>query len=193
MANCSTFLGRLLECKTYVGGIRGIFVAPKETYGSATIDLQTLVWSLAMNNESTPATLPVWYYELKGNNSFDTTGTSSRANGTTFYESTVTATLTGANAEIMAELQEFGKGEFVMFVWDRNGHLWLLGEESGLGSEMTTSASSWGVELGDAVGTTLTIVTQSTHPPLYNSTAYTSVAEIQAGTDIAPQNPAPTP
>ena len=51
-------------------------------------------------------TLTWFEYDVKGNSSLETTVTSSRENGTTFYTQTLNLTLTYLDAETQQELQK---------------------------------------------------------------------------------------
>ena len=62
--------------------------------------------SRAPTGEATFDGTPTWYeYDVKGNSSLETTVTSSRENGTTFYTQTLNLTLTYLDAETQQELQ----------------------------------------------------------------------------------------
>ena len=65
---------------------------------------------------------PTWYeYDVKGNSSLETTVTSSRENGTTFYTQTLNLTLTYLDAETQQELQKLAVARPYIVVEDYYG------------------------------------------------------------------------
>ena len=96
---CTLTTGRKLPCKSAFGGIKKVYFARFGTYWRITVELQ-LVKQLLMEHLT-------WYeYDVKGNSSLETTVTSSRENGTTFYTQTLNLTLTYLDAETQQELQK---------------------------------------------------------------------------------------
>ena len=83
---CVLTKGRKVPCKSGVGGLKSVYFADFGGLGAITItDFEI----------SAIAGSPTLYqFDLKGNSSFETTVTSSRENGTTFYESTLTLNFT---------------------------------------------------------------------------------------------------
>ena len=78
--------GRKVPCKSAVGGIKTIYFADYGTLGDATIVAGEIT---GVNGT------PDWYqFDVKGNSSMETAITSSRENGTTFYDTTLNMTLT---------------------------------------------------------------------------------------------------
>ena len=82
---CDLTLGRKEPCKDVVGGLRAVYFTDFGDYGTVT---QT-------DDEITDmtGTFTAFKYELKGNSSFEQAITSSRENGTTFFEQTLNLTL----------------------------------------------------------------------------------------------------
>ena len=87
---CLLSTGRKLPCKSAFGGIKNVYLNDFGTIKLTIIDLETCISAVTMEDEA-----PKWFkYEIKGNSSLDTTVTSSRENGTTFYTQTLSLTLT---------------------------------------------------------------------------------------------------
>ena len=83
--SCNLTSGRKVACKSSVGGIKTVYFADYGTLGDATI----------VSGEITALSgTPDWYqFDLKGNSTLETAINSSRENGTTFYETTLTLNL----------------------------------------------------------------------------------------------------
>jgi hypothetical protein len=83
------FIKRRLEvCQTAVGGIDAIYFI---NYG----DMDAITYDATFTDSIATVTgvTSLFKYELKGTNSFEQTITSSRENGTTFVEQTLTFTI----------------------------------------------------------------------------------------------------
>ena len=101
-------------------------------------------------------TQPDWYeYDVKGNSSLETTVTSSRENGTTFYTQTLNLTLTYLDAKTQNELQIIAVGRPYVVVEDYYGNQFLCGFENGM--ECTGGTTVTGAAAGDLSGFTLTM------------------------------------
>ena len=95
---CTLTTGRKVPCKSAFGGIKTVYFADFGDVTAVTVDATT--------KEATITGTPTWYeYDVKGNSSLETTVTSSRENGTTFYTQTLNLTLTYLDAKTQAELQ----------------------------------------------------------------------------------------
>ena len=84
--SCTLSLGRTEPCKDSVGGIKTVYFID---YGTMTVTYD------ATNTDVIDdlGTITAYKYDLKGNNSFEQTITSSRENGTTFFEQALNITL----------------------------------------------------------------------------------------------------
>ena len=90
--SCDITHGRLEQCKDVVGGLQAIYVLNYGDYDPIT----GVTYNLGTDEISAialPAATPIYKFELKGTNSFETTITSSRENGTTFFEQVLAVTL----------------------------------------------------------------------------------------------------
>lgn len=151
---CDLTLGRKIPCKDVVGGIKSVFFV---NYGltltyngsdtDALDDIQT--------DDSSPAAITAFQYDVKGNSSFEQTITSSRENGTTFFEQTLNLTLTKLTKEDHKELKLLSYGRPHVVVHDYNGNAFLMGAEHGC--EVTGGTIVTGAAMGDLSGYTLTL------------------------------------
>lgn len=146
--SCNISLGRLEGCKDAIGGLNAIYFI---NYGA--------METLAITDETVTgisATTPdVFKYDLRGNSNFEQSLTSSRENGTTFAEQTLTVSLKKQDSTTHKEVKLLAYGRPHILVEDNNGSLWLMGEE--FGSEMNATVST-GSGMGDKSGYELTFV-----------------------------------
>ncbi len=148
---CSITIGRKIPCKSAFGGIKKVYFSDYGGIGSVSVNSQdgTADFDLA----GTP--VPAWYeYDVKGNSSLETTVTSSRENGTTFYTQTLNLTLTYLDALTQQELQLLAVGRPYVIVEDYYGNQFLCGAENGM--ECTGGTVVTGAAAGDLSGFTLT-------------------------------------
>ena len=142
--------GRKLPCKSACVGIKRFYFAEYGTIDSIAVDATT---KEATITNGTPA--PEWFeFDVKGNSSLETTVTSSRENGTTFYTQTLNLTLTFLDAQTQAELQTLATARPYVVVEDYYGNSFLCGFENGM--EVTGGTVVTGAAAGDLSGVTLT-------------------------------------
>lgn len=151
--SCDLANGRLEVCKTAVGGIDAIYFVNYGDYTGITYD--------GTNTDvidSVAGVTTLYKFELKGTNSFDQVLNSSRENGTTFAEQTLTFTLKNQDITThkIAKLLAYGRPHVV--VRSRNGNFFFAGLEHGM--EVTTANVSNGTAMGDLNGYTFTMVGQ---------------------------------
>ena len=151
---CNLSEGRKEPCKDVVRGIRKVYFTDFGGYGTVT---QT-------NDEITDmsGTFTAFEYELKGNSSFEQTITSSRENGTTFFEQTLNLTLKKLSKEDNKELKLLAYGRPHVAVEDYNGNVFVMGLEHG--AEVTGGTIVTGAAMGDLSGYTLTLSAQEVLP-----------------------------
>ena len=146
---CTLTTGRKIPCKSAFGGIKKVLFADYGTIASIAVDGTTKEASIT---DSSPA--PSWFeYDVKGNSSLETTVTSSRENGTTFYTQTLNLTLTYLDAKTQAELQTLAVSRPYIVVVDYYGNNFLCGFENGM--ECTGGTVVTGAAAGDLSGFTL--------------------------------------
>ena len=147
---CTLTTGRKIPCKSAFGGIKKVLFADYGTIASIAVDSTT---KEATITDGSPA--PSWFeYDVKGNSSLETTVTSSRENGTTFYTQTLNLTLTYLDAKTQAELQTLAVSRPYIVVVDYYGNNFLCGFENVM--ECTGGTVVTGAAAGDLSGFTLT-------------------------------------
>lgn len=144
---CDLTKGRKEPCKDVVGGLKAVYFTDFGDYGTVT---QT-------DDEITDmdGTFTAYKYELKGNSSFEQAITSSRENGTTFFEQTLNLTLKKLSKEDNKELKLLAFGRPHVAVEDYNGNVFIMGLEHG--AEVTGGSITTGAAMGDLSGYTLTL------------------------------------
>jgi hypothetical protein len=144
---CEISLGRLEGCKDQIGGLNAVYFV---NYGDATWTVSDE--SITGISETTPN---AYKYDLRGNSTFEQSLTSSRENGTTFAEQTLTLSLKKQDAATNKEVKLLAYGRPQIIIEDNNGNYFVMGEE--FGAEMTASTST-GAAMGDKSGYELTFV-----------------------------------
>lgn len=146
--SCNISLGRLEGCKDQVGGLNAIYFLNFDD-ATYTIDASTEEASVV---ESTPN---AYKYDLRGTSTFEQSLTSSRENGTTFVEQTLTVSLKKQDSTTHKEVKLLAYGRPKVLIEDNNGNLFVMGHE--YGAEMNATVST-GAAMGDKSGYELTFV-----------------------------------
>ena len=146
---CDITLGRIEPCKDSVSGLKNCYFVnfgkiTGVTYNATNTDVIDAVTGTSLN---------AYKYELKGTNSLDQTITSSRENGTTFFELSLKLNLKKLTAVDHKQIKLLAYGRPQVIVEMNNGNLFLCGLEYGM--ELTTGNITSGTNLGDASGYTL--------------------------------------
>lgn len=150
---CDIANGRLEVCKDAVGGIDAIYFINYGDYSYPT----DVTYVTGTDTIDTVANVTSLYkYELKGTNTFDQVITSSRENGTSFVEQTLTVTLKKQDAATHKNVKLLSYGRPNIVIKNRNNQFFLAGLEHGM--ELTTANVSNGTAMGDLNGYTLTFV-----------------------------------
>jgi hypothetical protein len=135
-------------CKDSVGGLTAVYFVNFGEMGALTITDETIT--------GIAATTPDAYkYDLRGTSTFEQALTSSRENGTTFAEQTLTVSLKKQDSTTHKEVKLLAYGRPHVIIEDNNGNFFVMGEE--YGAEMTASAST-GAAMGDKSGYELSFV-----------------------------------
>lgn len=154
---CGLNLGRKEPCKDVVGGIKNVYFVDFGDLGNVTEDDEiTNMTGDSSNN------LTAFKYEVKGNSSFETNITSSRENGTTFFEQTLNLTLHKLSKEDNKELKLLAFGRPHVVVEDYNGNCMLMGLEHG--ADVSGGTIVTGAAMGDLSGYTLTLSAMERKP-----------------------------
>jgi len=170
---CAVTKGRSLPCKSSVGGLKNVYI----------LDYSTTI--AALSDSSGTITLPVdgsaefFKYEIKGNSSLETAVTSSRENGTTFYETTLNITLTTIDVATQEEIKLLNRGRAHYVVEDYNGNYFLIGKNNG--AEINSGTIVSGAAMGDLSGFTLVASAQEIAPPFF-----ATAPDVSAVTPIDP-------
>ncbi len=155
---CDLTKGRIEPCKDSVGGLKAVYFADFGDLNATGVNI-TATDSIE-NFDSASGT--VYRYDLKGNSSFEQTITSSRENGTTFFEQTLNLTLKKLSAADNKEVKLIAYGRPQIIVEDYNGNYFLVGREHG--SEVTGGTIVTGAAMADLSGYTLVLSGQETLP-----------------------------
>ena len=172
---CSVTNGRKIPCKSAVGGIKNIFFGPYDTTtADLTPDPSTGIITLT--------TADFYKYEVKGNSSLETAITSSRENGTTFFETTLSATFTFLDTATQEQIKLLSRGRPQIVIEDYNGNGFLVGKDNG--AEVNGGTIVTGAAMGDLSGFTLTLLAQENEPPFF-------LAALPTDASTTPINPTP--
>ena len=154
--SCTLTLGRKEPCKDVVGGIKNVYFVD---FGDLTITYDATDTDVV---QSVGTSVASFKYELKGNSSFEQTITSSRENGTTFFEQTLNLTLKKLTKEDNKELKLLAYGRPHVVIEDYNANLFIMGIEHG--AEVSGGSIVTGAGMADLSGYTLTFTAQETAP-----------------------------
>ncbi len=151
---CDLSLGRKEPCKDVVGGIKAVYFTDFGDLGTVT----------KTDDEITDlsGTFTAFKYEVKGNSSFEQNITSSRENGTTFFEQTLNLTLHKLSKEDNKELKLLAYGRPHVAVEDYNGNVFLMGLQHG--ADVSGGTIVTGAAMGDLSGYTLTLSSMEVEP-----------------------------
>jgi hypothetical protein len=150
---CLLTHGREEVCKEFVGGIKSIYFINYGNLGAitynATVDLEDEIDTIA-------GVTTLFKYDLKGANSFEQTVTSSRENGTTFVEQTLTFTIKGLDAVTTKQMKLLAWGRPHVVIKTNANNFFIAGLNNGM--DVTTGLISNGTAMGDLQGYTMTLV-----------------------------------
>ena len=145
--------GRPLNCKDSVGGLKNV-------YFMKSIESE---WTLTEDEISTyTGTASAYKYELKGNSTFEQTITSSRENGTVFYEQVLNLTLPHLSAVDNKAIKLLTWDNPQVLVEDYNGNIFLVGLQNG--ADVSGGTIVTGGAMGDMSGYTLTLTAMEKIP-----------------------------
>ena len=176
---CAITKGRGVGCKTAFAGIKNIYIldfgteVANATPSGGTVDLGALSSS------------DFFKFEIKGGQtSLETTVTSSRENGTTFYESTLNITFQVLDVATQEEIKLLNRGRahYVAELYPNGAGVTkflLIGKANG--AEITGGTIVTGAAAGDLQGFTLTAVATEVFPPFF-----CTVPDIASATPITP-------
>jgi hypothetical protein len=184
--SCDITNGRIEQCKDSVSGLKAIYFINYDdlnsddvTYDATDTDLitdWTPLGASAMN---------LYKYELKGTNSFETTINSSRENGTTFFQQTLTIQLKRQDVTTHKNVKLLAYGRPRIVVRTMTDQFFLMGLTQG--ADVTAGTVSSGSALGDFNGYNLTFEAMEVSPANFldvtDENGLKVLFETGAGTD----------
>ena len=160
--SCDITNGRIEQCKDSVSGLKAIYFI---NYDDLNPDNVTYVGSTDEIADWTPISagaLQLYKYELKGANSFETTINSSRDNGTTFFQQTLTIQLKRQDVTTHKNVKLLAYGRPRIVVRTMTDQFFLMGLTQG--ADVTAGTVSSGSALGDFNGYNLTFEAMEVSP-----------------------------
>jgi hypothetical protein len=169
---CTLTKGRNEPCKDVVGGITAVYFADFDTLGAITYDATDTDVIDSFGGT------PTWFkFEVKGTSSFEQTITSSRDNGTTFFDQTLTLNFKKLSKQTHNEVKLLAYARPHVIIEDNNGNKFMMGLE--YGAEVTGGTIATGAAMGDMSGYTLTFNAQEKIPANFvDATITASASEI---------------
>jgi hypothetical protein len=146
-------LGRLEPTKSSVGGLRAVYFISSGYIPTSSFTYGTGNLTDAIASNSAAASTTAVKYDLKGTNSFDQTMTSSRENGTTFFEQKLSLQLKKLNAVSHQQIKLLAYSKPQVVVETNNGDLFFAGLEQGM--DATGGTVVTGTSMGDLSGYTI--------------------------------------
>ena len=168
-----------LQCKDAVSGLKAIYVANYDDYGFVTSSTEVghLLTDLGSLTE-------VFKFELKNSgNTFNQDITSSRDNGTTFFNQTLSFVLTKLSSEMEFQIKMLAWGRPQIFVEANSGDFFLVGKEHGC--EISGNSQIQGT-MDSLNGYSLSAVGMEKDPIFYlNGTASTALLALVSTDNIS--------
>tara|TARA_R100001510_G_C7546694_1_gene132048 strand:- start:101 stop:685 length:585 start_codon:yes stop_codon:yes gene_type:complete len=162
--SCDIIAGRTEQCKDSVSGIHNIYMV---NYGD--VDFTALnQYGTGDNTDQIVSvltdglTFSIYKFELKGANSFEQAINSSRENGTTFFEQTLTVQLKRQDVKSTKNVKLISYGRPRIIVHTRGDQYFLMGLDQGC--DVSAGSISSGSALGDFNGYSLTFTAMEELP-----------------------------
>ena len=155
---CDITRGRLIDCKDTIGGLKAIYICKNYNNNiSAVATINTTEMTTAgfatWSGQSGSATT-VFKYDLVPNLSSMTVNINSdNANGTAFFEQTLSVVLQKIDHDMTNELRLMAYSRAQIFVQDQNDNVFLLGMNNGC--HVTGGTVITGTAMGDQNGYTI--------------------------------------
>ena len=171
---CDLTRGRKIPCKDQISGLVRAWLVDFGSLGTVTESADQIT--------DMTGTFTAFQYDLHGANSFEQTINSSRENGTTFFEQSITLQFTKLSKEDNAELKLMAFGRPHICIEDRNGNFMQFGLVHGC--EVTGGTIVSGTAFGDLSGYTLTFTAQEAKPAnfIQNATSADPYAGMSSAT-----------
>lgn len=152
---CDIANGRLEACKDSVSGIDAIYFINYGDVATTTVDGDGVLTAVT-------GVANLYKFELKGTNTFDQTINSSRENGTTFFEQSLSITLKKQDVQTHKTVKLLAYGRPHVVVRNRNAQYFIAGLEHGM--DVTAGTIVNGSAMGDLSGYTLSLTGQEKLP-----------------------------
>jgi hypothetical protein len=154
---CNITRGRLIDCKDTIGGLKAIYIAKSfsnNVSATATINTTEMTTAGFANWSCCGGTVEVFKYDLVPNLSSMTVNINSdNANGTTFFEQTLSVVLQKIDHDMTNELRLMAYSRSQIFVQDQNDNVFLLGIDHGC--HVSGGTVITGTAMGDQNGYTI--------------------------------------
>lgn len=155
--SCNLVQGNEVQCRDSVGGIKEVYIANFSNVLSATAT-SGQVSAITMAGST-----KFYTFQLRQEDgSYTNPAISSRENGTTYYDSTVTFTIKKMSASQKNSLHNLAKSRLMVIVKDNNDVFWIVGRVRGC--DALDIQNGTGQALGDLNGATITISGREAEP-----------------------------
>ena len=155
--SCDITRGRTISCKDAIGGLKAVYIAKgfsNNISAVATISSTEMTTAGFATWSCCGGTVEVFKYDLVPNLSSMTVNIQSdNANGTTFFNQTLSVTLQKIDHDTTNELRLMAYSRAQIFVQDSNDNVFLLGIDGGC--YVTGGTVITGTAKGDLTGYTL--------------------------------------
>ena len=164
--SCDITMARGIDCKDTIGGLKAIFIC--QAYSSNILSCATIT-----DTEMTTAGFNAWDYDagidvdvfrynlIPNLSSMTVNINSDNANGTAFFEQTLSVTLQKIDHDMTNQLRLLAYSRAQIFVQDMNDNVFLLGIERGC--HVTGGTIITGTAMGDLNGYTIEWAAQETN------------------------------
>lgn len=184
---CDITNGRIEECKDSVSGLKAIYFINYDDLSEDNVVYDTPTNPDLITDWEPAAALTMYKYELKGNNSFETTINSSRENGTTFFEQTLSIQLKRQDVQTHKNVKLLAFGRPRIVVRSMTDQFFLMGLAQG--ADVTGGTVSSGSALGDFNGYSLEFKAMEVSPANFlDCSNETDLAIIFADSGATPAN-----
>jgi len=154
---CDITRGRLIDCKDTIGGLKAIFICKaysNNINAAANINTTEMTTAGFATWSCCGGTVEVFKYDLVPNLSSMTVNINSdNANGTAFFEQTLSVVLQKIDHDTTNELRLMAYSRAQIFVQDQNDNVFLLGIDNGC--HLSGGTIITGTAMGDQNGYTI--------------------------------------
>lgn len=171
---CNLTRGLLVDCKDQIGGLKKIFfvrsycdnIRARATFNATnTLQMDTAGFN-NWNGQGGGGTTTVFQYDLRPNLSSMTVNINSDpANGTTFFEQTLSISMQKLSVAQTNELRLISYNRSQVFVLDMNDNVFLLGMDNGV--DVSGGTAVTGVAKADMTGFTLELRAEEKEPLIW--------------------------